>query len=282
MTLRKYSYYLSSIVELLFNVRPLSTVFNIFLKSILRSPANVDRDAAPAEKIISLPHYKVSFKVRGAMDIWSVKETFLDRFYIKFGTPIGSGWTIVDIGGGIGDFTTFAAHSHASNTVFAFEPTPHSFRLLQENLERNAVNNASGYQQAIWSEEGTLWIDTTVGEPGQFISRDLPGQDPQEGAARNGSIPVPCISLVQALHGLGINRCDLLKMDCEGAEYSILFSTPAETLARIQRIVMEYHDGVNQYSHVDMARFLTEHGYSVHTEANFVHTTLGYLYADRT
>jgi len=281
MSLRKYSYYLLSFFELLANVRPLSTIFNIFLRSILRNPVISTRDTKPEEEIISLPRQRVSFKVRGAMDVWSIKETFLDRFYIKFGTPIGSGWTIVDIGGGIGDFTTFAAKAHASNMVYAFEPTPHSFRLLQENLKRNLVNNASGYQQAIWSEEGTLWIDTTVGEPGQFISRDISSQNPQEQGFNNGSIPVPSISLVQALHELGLNRCDLLKMDCEGAEYSILFNTSAEILAGIQRIVMEYHDDINQYSHLDMVRFLTEQGYTVHTEANFVHTTLGYLYAYR-
>jgi FkbM family methyltransferase len=266
MGLRKYTYYLASIFELILNVRPLSTVFGVFLRAV-----------QPGEKVIRLRKQGVSFKIRGAMDIWSVKETFLDRFYDRFGTPLGAGWTIVDIGGGIGDFTTYAARAHASNTVYAFEPTPESYGLLQENLKRNQALNAHGYAQAIWSEEGTLYIDTSVGEPGQFISH----AGGISTSNKNASIAVASISLAQALQSLGINRCDLLKMDCEGAEYAILFTSPPETLEKIRRIVMEYHDDVTQYTHADLARFLEERGFTVQTTPNFVHKTLGYLYASR-
>jgi FkbM family methyltransferase len=261
----KYTYYLASIFELITHMRPLSTVFGVFL-----------RVSKTGEKVISLPRQGVSFKVRGAMDIWSVKETYLDRFYERFGAQIGVGWTIVDIGGGIGDFTTFAAKAHASNTVYAFEPTPQSYGLLQENLKRNRALNAHGFAQAIWSEEGTLYIDTTVGEPGQFISHT-------EGSSSSAtaSIAVPSISLAQAFQRLGINRCDLLKMDCEGAEYAILFNSAPEVLEKVQRIVMEYHDNVTQYSHADLESFLIERGFTVHSTPNFVHKTLGYLYASR-
>jgi len=36
--------------------------------------------------------------VRGPMDIWIAKETYLDRFYERYGTPIGDGWAIIDVG----------------------------------------------------------------------------------------------------------------------------------------------------------------------------------------
>lgn len=278
MALRKYLYYLSSIFKLVADIRPFSTVFGVFSQT-----------APPGIKEISLPYLGLAFKVRGAMDIWSVKETFLDRFYEKYGTIIGNGWTIVDIGGGIGDFTTFAARAHPQNTVYAFEPTPESFALLQENLQRNQVDNASGYPQAIWSEAGTVWIDTSVGEPGQFISHEDPDRQITSGgpAASTDSIAAPSISLAQAFDRLGIACCDLLKMDCEGAEYAILFNTPVETLEKVQRIVMEYHDNVavrsdgNFYTHQDVAEFLAGRGYVVQVQSNFVHQTLGYLYASR-
>ena len=40
----------------------------------------------------------------------------------------------------------------------------------------------------------------------------------------------------------GIDRCDLLKMDCEGSELPILRAAPPEMLAKIGAIIMEYHD----------------------------------------
>ena len=53
-----------------------------------------------------------------------------------------------------------------------------------------------------------------------------------------------------------------MKLDCEGAEYSILFDTPQPVLEHIQRIVMEYHDNIVQYTHNDLIRFLNEQGIS--------------------
>ncbi len=264
MGIQKYRYYLISVFELLGQVRPLSTLLSVFMS---QAPEGV--------KQIYLPKYDLHFSVRGAMDIWSVKETFLDRFYERFGVAIGSGWTIIDIGGGIGDFTTFAARANPDNRVFAFEPTPESFQLLEANLARNKVSNAQGYAQAIWSGEGTLWIDTSVGEPGQFVSHEASKAEKQ-----GASVAVPSLSLAQAFHQLEIDRCDLLKMDCEGAEYPILYQAPKEIFAKIDRIVMEYHDNA-QGNHAQLAAYLQQQGYEVRITPNFVHANLGYLYACR-
>lgn len=264
MGIQKYRYYLISVFELLGRVRPLSTLLSVFLH---QAPAGV--------KQISLPKQSLHFSVRGAMDIWSVKETFLDRFYERFGVVIGSGWTIIDIGGGIGDFTIFAARAARDNRVFAFEPTPESFQLLEANLARNKVSNARGYAQAIWSGEGTLWIDTSVGEPGQYVSHESTKAESQ-----GASVAVSSLSLAQAFDQLEIDRCDLLKMDCEGAEYPILYHAPKEIFTKIDRIVMEYHDNA-QGNHAQLAAYLQQQGYEVLITPNFVHTDLGYLYACR-
>ncbi|NJR39752.1 MAG: hypothetical protein HC781_14175 [Leptolyngbyaceae cyanobacterium CSU_1_4] len=64
-----------------------------------------------------------------------------------------------------------------------------------------------------------------------------------------------------------LERIDLLKMDVEGAEYDILFTCPNETLAKIQRVVMEYHefDGEKR-NRFDLARLLEAHGFHVVVE----------------
>jgi hypothetical protein len=45
-----------------------------------------------------------------------------------------------------------------------------------------------------------------------------------------------------------VARCDLLKLDCEGAEHEILRSASADTLRRIRRVAAEYHEGP-QFAH---------------------------------
>jgi FkbM family methyltransferase len=182
---------------------------------------------------------------------------------------------VVDIGGGIGDYTILAALVSPRNRVIAFEPTPSSFELLQHNLRLNGITNATALQQGIWSHAGDLEIDTSSGEPVQFTSR-LADQK-----AGPGKTVVPAVTLAQALDANGINEVDLLKMDCEGAEYPILYNTPAEALGRIRRIVMEYHDGPHGQTHLELERFLIERGYRVRSVVNPVHANLGYLYAAR-
>ncbi|HLE52515.1 MAG TPA: FkbM family methyltransferase, partial [Anaerolineales bacterium] len=107
------------------------------------------------------------------MDVWSVKETFLDRFYEKYGTELGDGWKIVDIGAGIGEFTLFALLGHPQNIVYAFEPYPRSFDLLSSNLAANGIANAQIFSEAIGAETGTLALDLSSGEPLQIQSLSL-------------------------------------------------------------------------------------------------------------
>jgi FkbM family methyltransferase len=265
----KYIYYLSSIFTLLTGVKNWPLVVRVFLKA-----------APPSPYPIELRKSGLTLKARGVMDIWSIKETFLDRFYERFGVPIQDGWTIVDVGGGIGDYTLFAASAAPHGRVFAFEPFPGSFALLQENLAANHAANVQAFPEAIWAQAGALKIDSTLGEPGQFVSRTV-DDDGRSPTAGEQSTQVPSISMADAFARLEIPRCDLMKIDCEGAEYPILFNTPDEVLGRVERIVMEYHDSITRYTHGDMQAFLDSKGFAVRAVQNFVHPDLGYLYAWR-
>lgn len=209
------------------------------------------------------------------MDVWSIKETFLDRFYEKYGFSIQPGWNIIDIGAGIGDFTLFAATAQAGTRVFAFEPFPQSFVLARENLQKNGVTNAQVFEHAVAATSGTLILDLDGNEPLQIRSHS------REPADNLQHLTVRAFSLSDLFIMLGIVSCDLLKLDCEGAEYPILFNTSQPTLEHIDRIVMEYHDDVAQYTHQDLTRFLSERGFRVETFTNPVHSHLGYLRAIR-
>jgi FkbM family methyltransferase len=262
--LRKYTYYLSSVFKLFFSFHQPFSVARIFL----------DR-AQTSIKTIRLRRRNLQFKVRGAMDVWSIKETFLDRFYERYGFKIQPHWNVVDIGAGLGDYTIFAATAQPNSQVFAFEPFPESFALMYRNLELNSVQNARAFDQAIGTVSGEMMLDLTGGEPLQFQSSH------QQVGTLEKSLSVRALSLADAFTMIGIESCDLLKLDCEGAEYTILFDTPAPVLERVQRIVMEYHDNLVQYTHRDMDRFLSERGFYVETFSNPVHSYLGYLRATR-
>jgi FkbM family methyltransferase len=262
MSMRKYAYYLFSAGELLAGVENWPLIARLLLKRPL-----------PGPPLIRLRRSGVQFRVRGAMDLWIVKETFLDRFYERYGVPAADGWTVVDVGAGIGDFAILAARGHPNTRVVAFEPFPESFALLQENLRLNGVSNVQALPEAIGGQTGTLSLDLSSGEPLQFSTGGLP--PPEK------SLTVRCLSLADAFERQGIRHCDLLKLDCEGAEYEILFRAPDALMGRIEHLVMEYHDGVSHLGHQDLVDFLEGKGFTVRTHRNAAYEHLGYLYAFR-
>jgi FkbM family methyltransferase len=225
---------------------------------------------------LQLRQPQVALIVRSAMDIWAVKETFLDQFYTRFGIPVEDGWTVMDIGAGIGDYAIHAAYGRPDVQLVAFEPYPGSFALLRENMTLNKMDHVQTFQQAVWSKTGQLRLDIATGEPLQIRSHN-----PNNPVGGDQGLTVDAVSLESALSNMNITRLDLLKMDCEGAEYEILFNTPPEILRLVERIIMEYHDLGGQQSHPVLVDFLKRQGYQVTCRENIVHADIGYLYAER-
>jgi hypothetical protein len=59
-----------------------------------------------------------------------------------------------------------------------------------------------------------------------------------------------------------IDRIDLLKMDCEGAEGLLLPATPKSYLRRVQRIAMEFRDNSSPCEHRELQWLLDGCGFS--------------------
>ena len=262
---RALGYYGYSLIELILKIKNWPALLPLFLGR-----------TSSEHRIIKLRHLPLAFLVRSAMDVWSVKETFFDQFYTRYSLPVQDGWTVVDVGAGIGDFSIFAAQANPSGMVYAFEPFPDSYALLIQNLAENQVENVHAFQKAIWSKGGELELDLSSGEPLQFTSQDkLATEKPAD------VINIEALPLEQVISAENLESIDLLKMDCEGAEYEILFGAQPQTLAQIERIILEYHDLDQNRNHSALAAYLEEQGYRVTCHGNLVHDHLGYLYAEK-
>jgi hypothetical protein len=80
-----------------------------------------------------------------------------------------------------------------------------------------------------------------------------------------------------------IERCDFLKVDCEGCEYVVLLGASDNALARVSHIAMEVHletpERVRQYEAL-RAR-LVESGFQVDELDSPVHSTLKLVFASK-
>ncbi|RLC75666.1 MAG: FkbM family methyltransferase [Chloroflexi bacterium] len=215
------------------------------------------------------------FRVRSLMDVWIVKETCLDRDYESNSVQIKDGWTVIDIGAGIGEFATLVAKEHPSSQVYAYEPFPESFVMLEENLKLNATRNVRAFQIAIGLKSGKMTLATT----GEAVQHTTTHSTVSGNAS--SMIEVQGLSLDDLFRVNSLAHCDFLKIDCEGCEFEILFNASPMTLKKINHICLEYHDGFTEFSHVDLVNYLQQNEFRVKIVPNPVHSYLGFLYAHR-
>lgn len=209
------------------------------------------------------------------MDIWIVKETCLDKDYEVNGAQIEDGWQVIDIGAGLGDFVLSVANTRPKCKIWAFEPFPESYELLQENIELNQIGNVQSFQTAVSGETGSMKMYLT----GAAVQHIASTEDSPAAVYDAPSIEVQSRSINDLFTEKGLTHCDFLKMDCEGGEFDILLNATPETLAKIHQICLEYHNNATSFTHSDLEDFLITNGFTVRTVKNPVHDYLGFLYA---
>ena len=160
-----------------------------------------------------------------------IQNILVRREYTPPGFEIEPRDTVIDIGGNIGTFAIMAAKLARNGRVFAFEPGSENFALLKRNAKLNAADNVSCFHLAVSDAAGSIRLN--LAEDGGYHSTENGGGSAFE--------TVECVSLRDIFDRNAIERCDFLKLDCEGAEYRILHALPDDYFGRIGKIAMEWH-----------------------------------------
>lgn len=202
-------------------------------------------------------------------DLAMAWEVIVDKVYDYY--PIAANDTVLDIGGHIGSFSAKAAGLASQGKVFVCEPFPDTYAYLKANVAGFA--NVYPNQLAISDRGGTDSL---------YYSEANPAENSLVRSSGN-KVEVKLLSLAEFLQQNNIDQVDLMKIDCEGAEYDILFSATAE-LPKIRRIVMEIHEpeyfGLSgKYSIDAMTNLLQAHDFDVQFKRENKYQ--GYIYASR-
>ncbi len=128
-----------------------------------------------------------------------------------FETQIQPGMNVVEAGANIGVYTIQLSRLVGpEGRVFAFEPDPHLFACLRENLVRAGIKNVEPHHCALGSAAGKLslaWDGLNSGDT--HLSRE----------AQPGAVPVEVARLDTVLAG---RRVDFFKLDVQGWELEVL------------------------------------------------------------
>src|SRR5579859_577377 len=222
-----------------------------------------------------------------------VREIFFKRVYNPAYLPIEQDDVVVDIGANNGVFTLFAS-SKTRGAIHAVEPSPRNTEILRRNIAVNGLHNVTVHECAVSDTIGSskLFLNAADGQQNLLSEHVIPDRIKQytdrpdlnhilsytEAAA--SFIEVPTITLPAIMDNNTLEQIDFLKLDCEGAESSILRSTPEAYLKRVKKIAMEFHDHLSDANHEELQAILQRAGF--HTRLKWDNKSpLGYLYAWR-
>lgn len=192
-------------------------------------------------------------RTRSGVDASTIAVVFIKDDY---GTGVASG-TVIDVGANIGAFALLAATTGARR-VIAYEPVSTTCEQLQTNValngltDRITVHNAG---VAARREERTIAISRHGSPFATLYSAGGPHET------------ISCVSLDDAFAENDVGHCDILKLDCEGAEFEILYEASDQVLRRITRIYLEFHErpGGDELSGAALVQFLAKHGFALET-----------------
>ena len=143
---------------------------------------------------------------------------------------------ILDIGSNIGASILFFHEQFPSAKIYGFEPHPETFRILQTNV--GSIPSVQVFNYALGATDATISVE--------FDGMDFSGFVAKPGAANPGGAAITTDCEMkhagEVMKILGLTKVDLIKIDCEGAEYDVLTALPGEMLRHCKWIVGEIHD----------------------------------------
>jgi FkbM family methyltransferase len=173
-----------------------------------------------------------------------------------------SGKVVIDIGANNGVFSLLA-NDYKAEKIIAIESNPEVFSLLSNNVKD--LLNVTAMNKAAASTSNKM---VNVGREPYFGNID--GRCYVVDAT-NGNIPT--ISINDLL--TDINKEVVLKLDCEGSEYDILYSISPINFKKVSEILLEAHEGLGSapkgVEHIDkLSSYIQSSGFKITDHKNYV------------
>ncbi|GIG63521.1 hypothetical protein Lfu02_78930 [Longispora fulva] len=239
------------------------------------------------------------------------RQIFEHDEYSRFGVRLGDGAVVVDVGANIGLFSLWAHHQAADVRLVAVEPNPDALAYLRTNLEAHGID-AEVVPVAITDHIGTAELTSfpeltylsglgsgrgeaaaelvqshyrhTVVAGGAEVTEDERSSLLRDAERRLGSQThvVPTTDLSNLFEQFHLTRVDLLKINTEGAELSVLRGLRPEHWSRVGQVCLEMER--SSVVGPEIRRILEDAGFRVREIGDWSvgeDADVSYLYATR-
>lgn len=165
----------------------------------------------------------------------------IDSYYNFDSIDFKEGDIVIDIGANVGIVSIYLAKRYPFLKIYSFEPVKQNYDNLIKNIELNKIEKGiiTAENVAITKDRREIDIVTPVyntgASSGVFKGRDLNIFN------SNTFIHIPSITFDDIFSKYKIEKCKLLKIDREGAEYEILYNANTDNLKKCEIMKLEFH-----------------------------------------
>jgi FkbM family methyltransferase len=236
------------------------------------------------------------------------RDIFEKEIYCRHGISLSEAEVVFDVGANIGLFSLFVSQRCPQARIYAFEPAPPLFEILQKNVKRCGATVElfnCGLAAAAATAELTFYPSSSAmssfhadleeekqalrtvmvnqlrgGEPGmEEVMKHA--DDLLDERLRSSTFVCPLRPLSDIIREHAIQRIDLLKIDVQKCELEVIQGIDDEHWPLIRQIVLELHNTEGQYR--GLRKTLEEHGFHVFAEQEtaYEHSVMLNVFASR-
>jgi FkbM family methyltransferase len=208
---------------------------------------------------ININYYKNNYKFyvrqEDSSGYFVAEEVIKKDEYLLYKYNNNIGKHIIDIGANFGLVTMILAKQNPESIIYAFEPHYETFKILELNVNINNLTNVKLFNIAV-SNNNTDYIklithpqlsggNTTQSDINVMrthFSDKFKEEYDTVFKHKIKEITVNCISLDKIVSQFNIDNIFLLKIDCEGAEYDIIYDSIFFKTKKIEYLIGEFHN----------------------------------------
>jgi FkbM family methyltransferase len=196
----------------------------------------------------------------GSIDLGILDEILIRKIYFPPFLDPKLFRVVLDVGAHIGVFALKISELvHDDCRIYALEPERENHALLSRNIKLNKKKNIIALNYAVAGSAGNRYLRISSNNPAAHsfyfgssnkLSRQI----------------VKTVTLKKIIEDYKLPHIDLLKLDCEGAEYEILLSCSPIIMSKIDGIVMEYHRLDENHDYRQLIDYLKKNGFKIHVK----------------
>ncbi len=220
------------------------------------------RSLAPGDLELRLRTGHVLRAPNSQLAAWPMLEVLVGDAYhldrLPWSTSTELPLAVLDIGAHVGAFAVGIAQRYPAAKVTCYEPSPTTARYLRANIITNHLHQrVQIHAAAVASEPGSVHLYSDGDASGGATTID-----PALGSERRSRTVTVCPAVAFETAVSSAGNVNLVKLDCEGAEYDIVLNSDPSYWEHVRCVLLEYHP-VAGHSWEELAGHFSDLGFAV-------------------